>query len=184
VDVGDRIDTGFPGYTVSLYSGATLLAQSAGAAGSVTNGWTTVTLTYSAGATPPTDPIEVRLASAGGQTEFDNVRLFASQATTLPVVAGSADLLTAAPGERVLLRLVNAGLQNRAPQLLGGYFEIIGEDGHAAPVRRTQYNTLLPAGKSLDVIFTPTGAGAYPLYDRRLGLDNGTGQLGRIVVNP
>ena len=184
VDVGDRTDTAFPGYTVSLYSGATLLAQNVGTAGSVSSGWTTVTLSYSSGASPPTDPLEIRLSSAGSQTEFDNVRLFASQATSSPVVAGTADLVTAAPGERVLLRLVNAGLQNRAPQLLGGYFEIIGEDGHAVPVRRTQYNTLLPAGKSLDVLFTPTATGTYPLYDRRLGLDNGSGQLGHIVVGP
>jgi hypothetical protein len=173
VDVGDRTDTGFPGYTVALYAGGTLLASNVGAAGSVTSGWTTATVTYTSGSTPPSGPIEIRLTSAGSQTEFDNVRL-----TT------TTQLAAAAPGERVLLRLVNAGLQSRAPQLLGGYFEIVGEDGHRAPVARTQYNTLLPAGKSLDVIFTPTATGRYPLYDRRLGLTNGKGQLGHIVVGP
>jgi hypothetical protein len=95
-----------------------------------------------------------------------------------------SDLVTAAPGERILLRLVNAGLQNRAPQLVGGYFEIVGEDGNQAPVVRKQYTTLLPPGKSLDVILVaPSIPGKYALYDRRLGLNNGTGQLGHIVVN-
>ncbi len=104
-----------------------------------------------------------------------------------PFEAGADPLATVAPSDRLLLRLVNAGLQNRAPQLLGGYYEIIAEDGFRAPVPRLQYNTLLPAGKALDVLFTG-GAGSYPLYDRRLGLVNGLstngGQQGRIVVSP
>jgi FtsP/CotA-like multicopper oxidase with cupredoxin domain len=104
-----------------------------------------------------------------------------------PFVAGSTgDLVTTATGERVLLRLVNAGLQNRAPQLLGGYYQVVAEDGHPAPVSRLQYNTLLPAGKALDVVFQPDSAGSYTLYDRRLGLVNGRatngGQLGHIIV--
>jgi len=95
------------------------------------------------------------------------------------------NLVTASAGDRILLRLVNAGLQNRAPQLLGGYFEIVGEDGNKAPIARQQYNTLLPAGKSLDVIFVaPTTPGTYTLYDRRLGMSNGSGQIGHIVVGP
>ncbi len=104
-----------------------------------------------------------------------------------PFVVSAADLATATAGDRLLLRVVNAGLQNRAPQLLGGYFGIVAEDGHAVPVSRLQYNTLLPAGKALDLLFVPGGAGSYPIYDRRLGLVNGRGtnggQLGHIQVN-
>ena len=104
-----------------------------------------------------------------------------------PFVVGSANLVTAFEGERVLLRLINAGLQNRAPQLLGGYFQMVAEDGHPAPVSRMQYNTLLPAGKALDVLFGPASAGNYALFDRRLGLVNGLstngGQQGQIVVS-
>ena len=103
-----------------------------------------------------------------------------------PFVAGADPLATVAPADRLLLRLVNAGLQNRAPQLLGGYYEIIAEDGFRAPAPRLQYNTLLPAGKALDVLFTGS-AGSYSLYDRRLGLVNGLstngGQQGQIVVS-
>lgn len=99
--------------------------------------------------------------------------------------SGPTTLVTAAPGDRVLLRLVNAGLQNRAPQLIGGYFEIVAEDGNRSPVARQQYNALLPPGKSLDVLFVaPATPGTYTIYDRRLGLSNGTGQIGRIVVSP
>jgi FtsP/CotA-like multicopper oxidase with cupredoxin domain len=94
------------------------------------------------------------------------------------------DLVTVQTGKRLLLRLVNAGLQNRAPQLVGGTFEIVAEDGHATPVSHQQYNTLLPAGKALDLLFVAPAPGTYTLYDRRLGLSNGSGQLGHIVVTP
>ncbi len=179
VDVGDRSDMAFPGYTVGLYAGGTLLVEQVGTAASVTSGWASSTVTYAAGATPPPGALEIRLKSAGSQAEFDNVRLVKS-----PIVATPGPLVTATIGQRVLLRLLNAGLQNRAPQLLGGHFEIVGEDGHRSPVSHLQYNTLLPAGKALDVVFTPAAPGTYTLYDRRLGLSNGTGQLGHIVVTP
>jgi len=190
VDVGDRADANFPGYTVALYAGGNEVAASTGAAGSVTSGWAPVTVTYTAasGDAAVGQPLEVRLISAGSQTEFDNVRVFASSASTAAALVGSPDLLAAATGERVLLRMLNAGLQSRAPQLLGGYYQMVAEDGHPAPVRRMQYNTLLPAGKALDVLFVPENAGTYSLYDRRLGLVNGGGidggQLGHIVVTP
>jgi hypothetical protein len=93
-----------------------------------------------------------------------------------------ANLVTVRTGERLLLRLVNAGLQSRAPQLLGGTFEIVAEDGHVTPVSHQQYNTLLPAGKALDLLFVAPAPGTYTLYDRRLGLSNGGGQVGHIVV--
>jgi FtsP/CotA-like multicopper oxidase with cupredoxin domain len=106
-----------------------------------------------------------------------------------PFVDPAPALASIGAGQALLLRLVNAGLQNRAPQLVGGYYQIVAEDGHSVPVpiRRMQYNTLLPAGKALDVLFTGS-AGSYPLYDRRLGLVNGLstngGQQGSIVVSP
>ena len=77
-----------------------------------------------------------------------------------------------APGTWVLLRLLNAGLQSHAPELLGGYFQLLAEDGNAAPTNRLQYNALLPAAKSLDVLFTPETSGSFTMFDRRLGLVN------------
>ncbi|MCC7199280.1 MAG: multicopper oxidase domain-containing protein [Gammaproteobacteria bacterium] len=95
VDVGDRSDIGFPGYTVGLYAGGTLLAENVGMASSVTSGWATSTLTYATGATPPAGALEIRLKSAGGQTDFDNVRL-TRQSTNFDDPA-----LDAVPGARI-----------------------------------------------------------------------------------
>jgi len=93
-------------------------------------------------------------------------------------------LLTVAPGSWTLLRLVNAGLENHAPQLLGGYYQIVGEDGNPTPagVRRVQHTTLLPAAKSLDVIFTPGAAGTFSIFDRRLRLVNDTATGGGMLA--
>lgn len=74
------------------------------------------------------------------------------------------------------LRLLNAGLTDRIPQLLGEHFRIESHDGMAVPVtqRHPQYNTLLPAGATLDVGVTALAPGVFPLYDRKLGLVNGS----------
>jgi FtsP/CotA-like multicopper oxidase with cupredoxin domain len=101
--------------------------------------------------------------------------------------SGSDPIVNAGSGDRVLLRLVNAGIENHAPQLLNGTFDIVAEDGTPAGVVRTQYNTLLAAGKRLDVMFKPTSAGTYMLYDRRLRTVNNTatggGMMARLRVN-
>jgi hypothetical protein len=101
---------------------------------------------------------------------------------------GAAPAIAAATGDPILLRLVNAGLQNRAPRLLPGYFDnIVSEDGHATSVARSQYSVLLAAGKTLDVAFTPPAAGTYQLFDGRFGLTNdlasGGGMLTSIVAS-
>ncbi|MFZ2508163.1 MAG: fibronectin type III domain-containing protein, partial [Steroidobacteraceae bacterium] len=74
--------------------------------------------------------------------------------------------ITAGAGERVLLRLVNAGLLNHAPQLIGGRFDIVAEDGHLAPVTRSQTSLLLPAAKTADLLFMPAAAGTYGFFDQ------------------
>ncbi|MCJ7556181.1 MAG: hypothetical protein MUP90_04615, partial [Gammaproteobacteria bacterium] len=116
--------------------------------------------------------LEIVLSGTGGQTEFDNVTL----ERTGPSARGS----------RILLRMINAGLENHAPQMLGGYFDVIAEDGHRSPVHKTLNTAFLPAAKSLDLLFTPDAAGVYPLFDRRLRLVNDTalggGMFHQIVV--
>lgn len=103
-----------------------------------------------------------------------------------PFDSATTPLAAAAPGDAILLRLLNAGLDNRAPQLLGGYFEILAQDGRRAPASRMQYSALLPAAKSMDVLFTPSAAGVYSLFDRRMKLVNGPvhggGMFHKIVV--
>ena len=92
--------------------------------------------------------------------------------------------VTAPPGSWVLLRLVNAGIENHAPQLLGGYFRVIAEDGNALDpiIKREQHTTLLPAAKSLDLLFTPNSAASFPLFDRRLRLTNDIASGGGMLV--
>jgi FtsP/CotA-like multicopper oxidase with cupredoxin domain len=78
-----------------------------------------------------------------------------------------------AANERVLLRFVNAGLQNHVPTFLGSYLMAVAEDAHPYPYARDQYGVLLPAGKTLDAMWTAnTCSGSVPLFDRRLWLSN------------
>jgi len=93
-----------------------------------------------------------------------------------PDGAGAAAGSTADTGYAKRLRLVNAGLSDRIPQLLGEYFRIEAQDGMAVPatLRHPQYNTLLPAGGTLDLGVTAIAPGVFPLYDRKLGLVNGS----------
>jgi hypothetical protein len=86
--------------------------------------------------------------------------------------------IMAAANEGILLRLVNAGIENHALQLLGGYFDLLAEDGKRAPTLRSQHTTLLPAGKTKDVLFQPDTNGLYTLFDRRLRTVNDTARTG------
>lgn len=99
---------------------------------------------------------------------------------------GTAPAAIASGGDNVLLRLINAGIDNRSVQLLGGHFQVLAEDGRRLPTTKSQANALLPAAKSLDVMFTPTASGTYPLFDRRGKLVNGPvhggGMFHQIVV--
>ena len=79
----------------------------------------------------------------------------AAQSSVMPAVSAGAD--------GTLLRLLNAGLSNHAPQLVGGYFDVVAEDGYPAPVRRSQTSTLLAASKTVDVL---VATGTYGLFDR------------------
>ena len=87
------------------------------------------------------------------------------QGATLP-------LATAAAGSATLLRLVNAGLQTRVPQLQGLDMQVVAEDGKPYQYPKTQYTAFLPALKTVDALIVPTADGDLPFYDRRLGLTN------------
>jgi FtsP/CotA-like multicopper oxidase with cupredoxin domain len=99
-----------------------------------------------------------------------------------PYVPGSTPaLVVQAAGEPVLVRFLNAGLETRVPMLLGGRFQVVAEDGFPYRNARSLYAPNLPAGKTLDAIAT-LAAGRYPIFDRRLGLSNGGGQPGGMIV--
>lgn len=73
-------------------------------------------------------------------------------------------------GDRLLLRLYNAGLRELAPMLLGAHFDLVAEGGNPYPFARTQYQTLLMPGSTKDAVFTPTYQDNFKLIERRLNL--------------
>lgn len=101
-----------------------------------------------------------------------------------PYPDNAQPVVTAAPGSWVLLRLLNAGIESHAPQLLGGYFRVVADDGNPLDpaIRRLQHTALLPAAKSLDLLFTPETTSSFSLFDRRLRLTNDTASGGGMLV--
>lgn len=85
------------------------------------------------------------------------------------------------PGSRVLLRLLNAGLKDHAPEILGTHVSLVAEDGNLYPYPKNQYSLFLPAGKTLDAVFTPPNSAAgekYSIFDRRAYRSNADGVSG------
>jgi FtsP/CotA-like multicopper oxidase with cupredoxin domain len=75
---------------------------------------------------------------------------------------------------RTLVRLLNAGSVSVDPTFVGQTLTVIAEDGQPKAVPTTVNNSInIPAGKTVDVIITPTAMGYTPVYDRSLGLING-----------
>ncbi|MGH8136015.1 MAG: multicopper oxidase domain-containing protein, partial [Steroidobacteraceae bacterium] len=84
-----------------------------------------------------------------------------------PLANSVLPAISAGPNERVLLRMVNAGLANHAPELIGGRFEIVAEDGYPVPARHSQTATLLPAAKTIDALLVaPAAGGTFGMFDR------------------
>lgn len=96
--------------------------------------------------------------------------------------------LSAPPGARTLLRLINASGHNFMPTISGTYYDnavppqphvfstkVIAEDGNLYKYAKPGMAMVLPAGKTLDAMLDLSGAaspGYYAVYDRRLGLSN------------
>lgn len=83
-------------------------------------------------------------------------------------------------GERLLLRVVNAGLRTTVPALTGGTLALIGEDGQRAPYLRDSYSMLMPPGKTRDALFVTTEPVETVLFDRR----GGRSRFARITAAP
>ena len=107
-----------------------------------------------------------------------------------PVRVGNA-------GSRILLRMINVGLDYHAPTINGSYVSLVAEDGNPLPYPRETYSAWLAPLKTMDAILTvSTGtpiakkaarSGGSPtlfaLYDRRLALVNSTSGSGGMLVN-
>lgn len=102
-----------------------------------------------------------------------------------PVTAGT--LPAGSVNSILLLRMLNAGLKTHIPTLLNGYLRVIAEDGYGYTYPKDQYSVMLPAGKTMDALFTPMAAGNYPLFDRSLNLTSagatGGGMLTTLAVS-
>lgn len=84
--------------------------------------------------------------------------------------------------DRVLIRFLNAGLENHVPVLQGLYMSVIAEDGNLLPYPKEQYSLLLPAGKTMDAIIDKPTEDTYPIYDRRLRLTNAAKSPGGMLA--
>jgi FtsP/CotA-like multicopper oxidase with cupredoxin domain len=71
--------------------------------------------------------------------------------------------------QRLLLRVLNAGLQTIVPTLASESMTLLAEDGNAAPFARATYSMLLPAGKTHDALLVITTPASTVLFDRRSG---------------
>ena len=81
--------------------------------------------------------------------------------------------------ERLLLRVISAGLRTIVPTLTSGSMSLLAEDGQRAPFARDSYSMLLPAGKTRDALLVITEPGSTVLFDRR-----GSSRLARIRATP
>ena len=97
--------------------------------------------------------------------------------------------LAAAAGDKVLLRMVNGGVQAHPMGLLGLDQVVVGEDGNALANPRHIAAETMVSGQTSDVIVNvPSSAGGrYSLYDSGLALNNGGaagtgGMLGFLAI--
>jgi PKD repeat protein len=98
-----------------------------------------------------------------------------------PFTSSTACLDGQSVGSRILLRMLNAGLRELAPTLLGGHWDVVAEGGSpfrissggtSSPRAKEQYSLLLPPGGTADVVLVPEVDGVYRILDRRLNLTN------------
>lgn len=68
------------------------------------------------------------------------------------------------------LRFLNAGLMTHIPTIQGPHMLLFAEDGNPYPYPKEQYSVTLPAGKTIDALWSPETAQMYSLYDRRLSM--------------
>ena len=91
--------------------------------------------------------------------------------------------ITAAAGQRVLLRYLNAGYDNTSMMILGTHAHVVAKDAWPLGSAYDASADTIPAGATEDAIATvPAGGGpssnGFPLFNRQLHLTNGdqTGQ--------
>jgi FtsP/CotA-like multicopper oxidase with cupredoxin domain len=96
------------------------------------------------------------------------------------------DAIAASPGQRLLLRYVNASPSNHTMELLGAHQQVIASDGYPASFPYYLVSQSFAAGGTGDVIVTlppSTPAGTrLPLYNRQLRVTNGAAFPGGMLT--
>lgn len=110
-------------------------------------------------------------------------KYFLFNGKTFPDSASPAMQLTAPPGKKTLLRLINAGSQNHVPTIAGLPVKTIGEDGNYLTYARNELAPVMAAGKTLDVILDlsatpPTEPNFFTMFDRRNNRASSAGTTG------
>ena len=98
--------------------------------------------------------------------------------------SGLDQVLLADPFDKVLVRMINAGYQVHAPQLLNTYVSVVAEDGTPYAYTKSRYGVELPAGKTIDAVLTaPTNNGRFSIHDAALHLtNNGSEAIGGMLA--
>lgn len=100
-----------------------------------------------------------------------------------PFTSPYSYLFAGLPDDRILLRFLNAGLESHVPTIMEPYLNVIAEDGNPYSFSKQNVSMLLPAGKTMDAIITPTKVSTIVLFDRRLRLTNDLVSPGGMMVN-
>jgi FtsP/CotA-like multicopper oxidase with cupredoxin domain len=87
--------------------------------------------------------------------------------------------IAATPGQRVLLRYLNAGYDNTTMLLLGMHANVVARDARLLNNAFAADAETIPAGATEDAVATvpltpPPSANGFPLFNRQLHLTNGT----------
>jgi FtsP/CotA-like multicopper oxidase with cupredoxin domain len=105
-----------------------------------------------------------------------------------PYSAGQLPVPAGVVGDRILFRLLNAGLKTHVPSFYAQDMQVedpqvIAQDGNRYPFAKREYSTLLPAGQTRDVIFVANTAGTFVVYDRRGFLISNEAPYGGMLVH-
>jgi FtsP/CotA-like multicopper oxidase with cupredoxin domain len=77
--------------------------------------------------------------------------------------------IAVAAGQTVLLRWLNAGIDNNTMSMLGLRQKLLRQDGYALPAPYEVVSQTFPSGATADGVVTiPAGTARYPLYNRNL----------------
>jgi len=94
------------------------------------------------------------------------------------------EVITANPGDQVLLRYLNAGFDHPSMALLGAYQTVIAKDGFALSNAFDATAEIVPAGTTADMIVDTTGLGemSLALYNRNMYVTNGNAFPGGMLT--